>query len=230
MKLLLFDIDGTLLMSGGAGRAAMNRAFAHVYGFEDGFESISMMGRTDRWIVAEVLKKHELRWDEDQIRTFQQVYYQFLEQELSGPDPLKTLCPGISDLLKELSMDHTLTLGILTGNWERSARLKLRRFRIERYFKLGAYANDAEERVELLPVAMNRFQAYFGQSISPRNIFVIGDTPLDIIAARPHGVHTVGVATGHHSMESIRKENPDMLFENFLDMEKAVMFFKGQLI
>ncbi|MBN2104532.1 HAD hydrolase-like protein [bacterium] len=226
MKLLLFDIDGTLLMSGGAGRSALNRAFTHVYGFDNGFQNVSMMGRTDPLIVKEVLKKHRIPWEENRIRTFQQVYYQFLEQELAAPEPAKSLCPGITGLLKKLSADKKIVLGILTGNWERGAYLKLRHFQIEHYFKLGAYADDAAERVDLVPVALKRFEMLYGQSIPSHHVYVIGDTPLDIIAARPHKARTVGVATGYHNKESIQQENPDIVFESFQDVEEVAQYFR----
>jgi len=226
LKLLLFDIDGTLLMSGGAGRTSMNRAFAHVYGFENGFQNVSMMGRTDPLIVKEVLKKHTIPWESNRIRTFQQVYYQYLEQELAAPVPEKFLCPGIADLLEILSADTEMVLGILTGNWERGAYLKLRHFQIEHYFKLGAYADDAAERVKLVPVALKKFEILYGQLIPSHDVYVIGDTPLDIMAARPHKAQTVGVATGYHNIESIQQENPDIVFENFKDVEKVAQYFR----
>ena len=225
LKLLLFDIDGTLLMSGGAGRQAMNRAFMHCYGFENGFQDISMMGRTDPLILKEALLKHGLPFQED-IRSFQSVYYRFLEEELSKPASDKTLCPGIIDLLIKLHRDKTMTLGLLTGNWRRGAYLKLRHFQIQNYFYIGAYADDAEERSRLIPVALQRFRETAGISIDPSDVFVIGDTPLDIIAAKPHHVRTVGVATGFHDLESIRREHPDKLFKNLRDTDRVVRYFQ----
>jgi phosphoglycolate phosphatase len=224
MKLLLFDIDGTLLMSGGAGRQAMNRAFFHCYGFENGFQDINMMGRTDPLILKEALLKHHLPYTENTI--FQRVYYGFLEEELLKPASNKSLCPGIIDLLKKLNRENNMILGLLTGNWQRGAYLKLRHFQIQDYFLIGAYADDAEERSNLIPVALHRFREKTGTPIDPSDVFVIGDTPLDIIAARPHHVRTVGVATGFHDLESIRKENPDQLFENLKNTERVVKYFK----
>jgi phosphoglycolate phosphatase len=212
-------------MSGGAGRQAMNRAFFHCYGFENGFQDITMMGRTDPLILKEALHKHSLPLQDDS-RFFQNVYYRFLEEELSKPASDKTLCPGIIDLLIKLHQDKTMTLGLLTGNWQRGAYLKLRHFQIQDYFSIGAYADDAEERSLLIPIALNRFRENTGISVDPFNVFVIGDTPLDIIAARPHHVHTVGVATGFHDLESIREENPDHLFKNLKDTEQVVRYFK----
>jgi len=227
MKLLLFDIDGTLLLSGGASRVALNRAFSHVFGYENGLQDVSMMGRTDPLIMKEVLDRHDLPWDENRMKTFQQVYYQFLEQEMQNPETVKTRLPGIDRLLEILSKDEAFVLGVLTGNWEHGATIKLRHFNLQHYFQLGAYASDEAERHKLVPVALKKFEQRFQQTILPDNVYVIGDTPLDIIAARPHGVRTVAVATGYHDKESIQKENPDIIYDNFSDIEQVVSYFRN---
>jgi phosphoglycolate phosphatase len=206
----------------------MNRAFSQITGFEDGFKGISMMGRTDPLILKDVLEKHGLSWDQDDIEIFRQVYYGLLKEEMAAVDTAKVLCPGIADLLYILNQETGMTLGLLTGNWEQGARLKLRHFNIDPYFKLGAYADDESEREKLVPVAMNRYESLSGRSIPHKYVYVIGDTPLDIIAARPHGVRTVGVATGFHDIESIRRESPDMLFENFEDVERVAAYFREE--
>lgn len=184
-----------------------------------------MMGRTDPLILKEALLKYQLPWTEE-IRTFQAIYYQFLEEELLNPVSEKSLCPGIVDLLKKISQDNTMVLGLLTGNWQRGAYLKLHHFQIQDYFIIGAYADDAEERSQLIPVALNRFRELIGKVVHPSDVYVIGDTPLDIIAAKPHNVRTVGVATGFHDLESIRQENPDRTFENFQHTESVYQYFK----
>ncbi len=217
MKLLLFDIDGTLLMSGGAGRTALNRALYQLFGHQDGFANVPMMGRTDPLILKDVFFTLGLQADAARIAHFQEIYYRFLDEELKNNSVPKSLCPGIPDLLKAIDEDPDLTPGILTGNWEKGAFLKLKAFNIHNHFHLGAYADDAAERVKLVPFAMKRFRIKYGYSINPGDVYVIGDTPLDIIAAKPHGVRTVGVATGHHTLDEIAEENPDLLLENLED-------------
>ncbi|MBN1783018.1 HAD family hydrolase [bacterium] len=225
MKLLLFDIDGTLLLSGGAGRTAMNRTFHRLYGFENGFRDISMMGRTDPLILRDVMQQHGISIQDGDMIRFQETYYGLLEQELEHADVDKRLCPGILELLERLNQDKQMALGLLTGNWRRGAFLKLRHFQIDHFFRLGAYADDEAERVNLVPVAMNRFRDLFGHVPAPEDVYVIGDTPLDIRAARPHGVRTVAVATGFHEPEILKVENPDVLFESFEQVDSVIAYF-----
>jgi phosphoglycolate phosphatase len=117
-------------------------------------------------------------------------------------------------------------LGLLTGNWRTSAYIKLRHFGIDGYFTVGAFADDSALRKDLVPSALGRLKRDRGIEVAMEEVYVIGDTPLDIQCAKPHGVRTVGVATGFHSLEEIASENPDFIFRDFQDTEKVLEIFK----
>ncbi len=227
MKLLLFDIDGTLIHSGGAGKIAMERAFEKVYGISDAFGNIPLMGRTDPSILMEVLEKQGLAWTEPETEKFREFYFWFLEEEIEKPRQGKRICPGVLPLLSSLQQEHDLELGLLTGNWRYGGQLKLRHFGIDGFFKIGAFADDSVRREDLVPIAMERYYNTSGIRLEKGEVFVIGDTPLDILCARPHGVRTVAVATGVHSLEQLKAENPDHAFENFLNLNEVLGVFES---
>ena len=225
MKLLLFDIDGTLIRTAGAGRRAMERSFEKVYGHRKGFRNVEMMGRTDPDILMEGLANHGLVWREEEVDRFREYYFWFLEEEIEIPHAEKRLCPGVSSLLNALHDQPNLILGLLTGNWRYSGFVKLRHFGIEGFFPLGAFGDDARRREELVPVILDRFKRQRGISLTGKDVFVIGDTPLDIRCAKPHGVCTVGVATGFHTMDELASEGPDYLFPDFGNTQEVVGIF-----
>lgn len=221
-KLLLFDIDGTLIHTGGAGKIAMERAFEQVYGRSRALEGMSLMGRIDSSILQEALEHQGLPWREEEVERFKETYYGFLAEELQKPRTGKGLCPGIWELLLRLKAKDHITLGLLTGNWRQGGETKLRYFGIHQFFDLGVFAEDGLRREELLPVAMARYESLRGEEIPKDHVYVIGDTLLDIQSAKPHGVRTVAVATGIHSMEELKKENPDYLFPDFSNTESVL--------
>ncbi len=225
MKLLLFDIDGTLIRTAGAGKVSMERSFEKVFGIKNGFHDIHMMGRTDPSILIEALSGHRLEWDKEKIDRFRETYFRFLENEIQKPRPGKKVCPGIYSLLQSLDKQSDIILGLLTGNWQQSAMIKLGHFQIDHYFTMGAFADDSSDRNELVPIAIKRVVREQKIRIEKRNVYVIGDTPLDIQCAKPHGVQTVAVATGFHSVQDLALEKPDYLFHNFEQTEQIVRTF-----
>ncbi len=216
-KLLLFDIDGTLLNTGGAGKRSMVQAFEEVYGVPDGFHGIHMSGKTDPMILQEALSQAGLPLGEELAELFKQRYFELMGKEIEKPNPNKRLMPGIPELIEHLSEEPNVVLGLLTGNWKRGAALKLCHFGLYHYFKLGAFGDDSIEREKLLPFARGRFERYYNDPILSENIIVIGDTPRDIQSTKPHGARTVGVATGTYSLNQLQAEQPDFLFEDFSD-------------
>jgi phosphoglycolate phosphatase-like HAD superfamily hydrolase len=227
VKLLLFDIDGTLILSGGAGRVAMERAFDTVYARKDGFRDVSMMGRTDPAILREALERFGVPWKEPEVEKFREYYFWFLEEELEVQRPGKGICPGVLPLLSAIQEKRDLMLGLLTGNWRYGAHLKLRHFGIDSLFETGAFADDSENRDALVPVAMERIARTSGNRIAKEAVFVIGDTPHDIRCAKPHGVRTVAVATGIHTMDELSAERPDFLFPNLLQTDSVLRVFES---
>lgn len=221
-RLLLFDIDGTLIRSAGAGRAAMDVSFEKIFHVQNGFEGIHMMGRTDPGILQEAFDNHGIAWEESKVEAFKETYFRTLEEGIDEPREGKRVCPGILEILNQLQDDPNVVIALLTGNWRNSGFIKLVHFEIDHYFILGAFGDDSADRSELVPVAMKRFRGKYDCPIASEEVFVIGDTPLDIISARPHGVKTVAVATGFHSTDDLSVESPDFLFEDFSDVCKVM--------
>lgn len=219
MKLLLFDIDGTLLLSGGAGRRAMEKAFEEVFGVPSGFQGIEMAGKTDTGILEEALRNQDIRASDEQIQTFKQRYFDLLQDEIRKPSERQRLMPGIRELLDHLSRHPEVVLGLLTGNWRQSGLIKLRHFSLADYFKIGAFAEDAPSREGLVPVAVERYRALTGQKPAADEVWVIGDTPRDVACARPHGARAIAVATGTYSFEELAAARPDALFRDFSDLD-----------
>ncbi len=222
MKVLLFDIDGTLVLSGGAGLRAMNRAFADLYDLPDAFAGIQLAGRTDRAILQDGLARYQLAWSPEAEEIFKQRYFELLPEEMLLPAAGKRIMPGVLPLLEILSQRPGLHLGLLTGNWRTSGYLKLAEFGLDRYFTFGAFADDSGAREELLPFAVTRFAAVHGRRPLPHEVYVIGDTPHDIQCARPHGAVAVGVAAAAHSAADLAVHHPDYLLEDLQDTAAAL--------
>ncbi len=223
--LALFDIDGTLLHSGGAGKRAMIAAFRDVFGRDNGFADVAMAGRTDPEIVREALHKQGIPWKAELVEAFRKRYLELLGPELQRPVPNKRLLPGIPAVLEALRELGFITLGLLTGNWREGAYAKLHHFGIDGYFRLGAFADDAEERDRLLPFAMARMQQVTGVAVRPQDVVVVGDTTRDIDCARPHGAVALAVATGGNSTEELARARPDFLLADLSDTAAVIKIF-----
>ena len=182
-QIVLFDIDGTLLLSGGAGKRALNRAFKESFGVEDGFDSISVAGRTDALIFRDALDRSGVVATDSCRTGFFVRYYEYLEQEIIYPGPNKGLMPGVSLLLERLAQLPDVVTGLLTGNFARAAKIKLQHFGIWDYFALGAYGDDAPLRDDLVPIAVSRARANNVVIASSADTIVVGDTPLDVRCA-----------------------------------------------
>ncbi len=222
MKLLLFDIDGTLVLSGGAGLRAMTRAFADLYAIPDALAGISLSGRTDSSILRDALDRFGLPHSPEIEEAYKRRYFELLEEEMPLPVEGKRLMPGIPALLEALNGRPDVHLGLLTGNWRTSGYLKLADFGLDRYFRFGAFADDSGVRDQLLPFAVTRFRELSGLTPRPEEVYVIGDTPYDIQCARPHGAIAVAVAAASHPVSHLAAWNPDYLFENLEDTDAAL--------
>jgi phosphoglycolate phosphatase len=227
LKLLLFDIDGTLLHSGGAGKDAMERAFEQVYGEPNALRGVQLMGRTDPSILLEALERQGLAWREDEAEKFREFYFWYLEEEMGKPRQGKTLCPGILPLLSMLQERRDLELGLLTGNWRYGGQLKLSHFGLDGFFQIGAYADDSMRREDLVPIAMERYFKTSGIRPEKSDVYVIGDTPLDILCAKPHGVKSIAVATGVHTLDELEAGHPDHAFRDLSNTAEVLDVFSG---
>lgn len=224
MKLLLFDIDLTLINSGGAGRQAMTQAFEELFGSTNGFETISFAGRTDVAIFKEGLTHCGSEWTSGKQSKFKKRYLDYLKIEIEKPNSRKHILPGVPDLLSALNERNDVTLALLTGNWRDGAKIKLEHFNLFRFFEFGAFADDSEFREELPFKAAEKFSEKTGNIISPSDVFVIGDTPRDVACAGPFGARTIAVSTGFFSHEELKATHPNFLFEDFTHIEE---FFKA---
>lgn len=218
-KLLLFDIDGTLLISGGAGNRALNRALQRQYGISRAMESIIPDGKTDPAIIREIFQKNLQREPNiEEIENLCHMYLDNLRDEIQISSGYRLL-PGVLPLLERAGKRSDLLMGLLTGNLERGAELKLGRSQLNRFFLFGGFGSDSEDRGEIAKMAVLRGREYAGEQIPLDRIFVIGDTVFDIQCARTVGAKALAVATGSTSFEELSFHRPDYLMENFSDLE-----------
>jgi len=204
VKVLLFDIDQTLINTGGAGLRGLDRACLKLFGLQNAMEGISPHGKTDPAIVREILRRKlgsETPTNTD-IASILDSYTSFLKEEVHTSATYRVL-PGVQTLLDQLAARGDVLVGLATGNIELGARIKLERGGLNPYFSFGGFGSDAEDRTELVRKAAEKAAHKNGGFIAPSNIFVIGDTPLDIDAGNRAGFKTVGVATGSYSVEQL---------------------------
>jgi phosphoglycolate phosphatase len=221
MRLILFDIDGTLIDSGGAGTRSLDLALKELFSIDNGFDGISMAGKTDTQIIKEGLMKHGISADGN-IGSVVKAYIKHLHIEI-GNDK-KHVKPGIYDLLKKLRIQKDTGLGLLTGNLEQGARIKLEPFRLNTYFPSGAFGSDDEDRNNLLPIAVKRFEEIFRRKLEIDSCIIVGDTPRDVECAHIHGAICIGVATGPYSVEDLIEAGADRVFEDLSDDDSLFHF------
>ena len=223
MRLVLFDIDGTLLVARGAGRRALAAALKDVYGTAGDIDGYDLRGQTDPRIVFDVMEGAGLEREavRERLDDCFEAYARGLAAEIGDGDKVVTL-PGIGDLVRRLHGEAEVLLGLLTGNIEAGARIKLGPTGLLPYFRLGAYGSDHLDRRQLPSLAARRAHALVGVPFAPDQVLVIGDTPRDIECAGHFGAVAVAVATGQYTREALEAERPDLLFSNFADVEDAL--------
>lgn len=220
--LLLFDIDGTLILSGRAGLRALNHAFEHATGVADAFHGINAAGRTDGYLLDEAARRAGLALDAAMRSAIQERYFTALVDEIKLPgEGRKAVMPGVRPLLASLADRDDVVLALLTGNFQQSARIKLEYFDLWSPFRFGAFADDASDRNRLVPIALGRAREAGHAPVADR-VVVIGDTPLDIECARAGGVRALGVATGSHTVDDLREAGADHALEDLSDTEAVI--------
>jgi len=224
-KLVLFDIDGTILVTAGAGRRAIVRALGEDVGSTGAFHGIRFDGKTDPQIVSELLSAagHEPPHDASRVAALCERYIALLEHELTSPDVEATVMPGVRELLDRLEEREDVLLGLLTGNLERGAALKLRAagFAAER-FAVGAYGSDAADRAALPAIAAARAAERLGAEPSGHAVVIIGDTPADIACGAGIGARAIAVATGGYTVEDLSAHGPHAVFPDLSDTERVL--------
>ncbi len=226
--LLLFDIDGTLVLTGGAGERAMNRAFRDVFGAADAFDEIEFAGRTDSSILDEAFARQGMTATDADVVAFRTRYLACLQEEVPRPMANKRVLPGIAPLLDALTPEPRVFLGLLTGNYADAAEVKLSHFALWQYFRCGAFGDDHHDRNCLVPFALERARS---QGLAPHvegpRVIVIGDTPRDVACAHAHGARCVAVATGRYDGASLRLAGADVVFDDLSDTRGALEALRG---
>ena len=225
-RLLLFDIDGTLITSGGAGEAALKDAMRSRFAVEEDLAGVILAGATDARIARELLEKHGIAVSSENVAALLDIYLGHLSDRIGRHDG--KLLPGIVPLLNVLSHREDAVLALLTGNVSRGAEIKLTHYGVWDFFEFGAFADDHHDRNELGKFARARALERHGEEFPPSRIYVIGDTPKDIECGRAIGACTVAIATGHYSAAELKEHSPDFLFEDLSDTDRVVSHLFGE--
>jgi phosphoglycolate phosphatase-like HAD superfamily hydrolase len=221
--LALFDVDGTLLRARGAGRRALKTALERVYGTAGAIEQYDLSGKTDRRIVLDLMEASGLSSEVVRARLDDvfEAYARGLSEEIGDGRGVVTL-PGVAELIRRLDETDGVLLGLLTGNIEEGARIKLGPTGLWSYFPVGAFGSDDADRRRLPSLAARRAHALIGHPFRPEEVLVIGDTPLDIECARAFGARAVAVATGNYARAQLLDERPDLLFDDLSEVDHVV--------
>ena len=212
-KLVLFDIDGTLVLTGGAGVRAMNRTIEDVFGHASGLDGIPVAGRTDWAILADAVRLFGRALDGAMLADLQQRYVANLSEEIVHPGQgRKGVMPGVREILEQLERRDDVLVGLLTGNFEEGAQVKLGHFDLWRYFRCGAFGGDAADRNALVPVAVERAREHGLREVADADVIVVGDTPHDVMCAHAAGATAVAVATGSSTVEELRATGAEHVF------------------
>ena len=208
VRLVLFDIDGTLIRTGGAGVKAFAKVFETEFGATDGFERLKFSGRTDMSLVREFFGFHNIAPTPGNFGRFFERYVFWLDHILQGSET--AICPGVWEFIWQLRlMRPAPLLGLLTGNIRLGAEIKLRHFDLWKVFATGGFADDHEDRDQIAAIARRRGCELLQEELRHDQVLVIGDTPLDIRCARAIRSHVLAVATGGATLEELRQHTPD---------------------
>ena len=222
--IVLWDIDNTLLYTGGAGSIAMTRAFHELYGVTDAFGRVEFSGRSDTAILLDAMRLHAVADDPAaEVPRFVDAYLPHIERALL--ETRGTLMPGIIDLLPALAAHENVVQGLGTGNFRRSGEAKLKHYGIAEHFPgaVGGFGDDHEDRHELIRIGIDRLRNGTGDA----RIVVIGDTPHDVSAAHANGAFALAVATGRDSVEDLRACGADVALENLADVDQVLGIVLG---
>jgi phosphoglycolate phosphatase len=223
LSLVLFDIDGTLLLSGGAGVRAMTQAFEAVFGVRDAFAGLAIAGRTDTFLVSRALIRANLADTPEEHERFRQVYIPTLVEEITRPGSgRRGVMPGVEDLLAALQRQPPFHVALLTGNFEPAARIKLSYFGLAEFFVWGAFGEESADRNELGRLAIERAAT---QAVPPEaraRAVIVGDTPHDIECARAVGARAIAVATGSYAAAELEHAGADVVLPDLSDTTRVL--------
>jgi phosphoglycolate phosphatase-like HAD superfamily hydrolase len=224
MNICLFDIDGTLLASGGAGKAAMELALTEEFGVQLLEHRVPFSGRTDRAITRDLFHAHGIEHTPANWQRFRDRYLRLL------PDCLHRnqgrVLPGIGELLELLAERPNIVLGLLTGNIREGARLKLAHYGLCDYFAFGGFGDQHMDRDEVAHEALAAAKAHTNGGVKLERFWVIGDTPLDVQCARAIGARVAAVATGFHSLQELAAAKPDVVLTDLSDPAPLLAYWE----
>lgn len=227
-RVVLFDIDGTLIHSARAGLRGMNAAFQSLYGVWGALDRVSLAGRTDRAIVGDVLAGLGKEPTDEAVFALRETYLEHLASEMSRPVPGAVMLPGVTALLDALEPRTDVAVGLLTGNFERGAAIKLGYFQLWTRFGFGAFGDLHVNRRDLVPVARAHADRLHGSALPAAAVVVIGDTPLDIDCAKAHRARSVGVTTGPFTRADLQNAGADLVLDTLEDVEGVLEFLDGK--
>lgn len=213
VRLVLFDIDGTLVHTGGAGTKAFALTFSHIFGLNHGSEKMKFAGRTDVSLVREFFKIHGVPESRENFSRFFDSYPFLLANVLERSEGKE--CEGVINLIEELlDLPEPPAIGLLTGNIQLGAEIKLRHFDLWELFAFGGFADDHEERNHIAVAALQRGRRLMGADLQPQEVVVIGDTPFDVKCGKFIGAKTLAVATGGSKFDELKPSGADWTVEN----------------
>jgi len=222
VRLVLFDIDGTLIRTGGAGMKAFAKVFALEFNASDGFERLKFAGRTDLSLLREFFSFHGIPATPENFQRFFDRYVFWLDHILRESEA--RVCPGVREFIDGLqALAPPPLLGLLTGNIRLGAEIKLRHLHLWEPFAIGAFADDHEERAQIAAIARQRGCALLGEGLRDDQVLVVGDTPMDIRCARAIGAKVLAVATGGSTLEELKAHQPDWLVTDLLELQPAAV-------
>lgn len=217
MHVCLFDIDGTLIQTGGAGKAALFEALRTGFGIPQPTDQVAIHGRTDRGITRDLFLHHGIADRAEHWERFRDEYLRHLPDQMSRREG--AVLPGIAALLDRLHARDDVVLGLLTGNTRAGANLKLKHFELERYFDFGGFGDEHLDRIDVAREALAAAHGRLSGPVDINRVWVIGDTPGDVRCGRAIGAKVVAVATGDSSHDELQATKPDHLARDFSDVE-----------
>lgn len=213
MPVILFDIDGTLIRSGGAGKFAMEAAMRTAFGLAEVRDNVPYSGRTDQAIGGDLLRENDIEVTDATMKALRAAYLDALPRSLAEQGG--TVCLGIPEILRELAPRPDVLLGLITGNVREGARIKLTHFGLWDTFALGGYGDIHHDRNDVARDALRQVHEHLGRRVPLEEVWVIGDTPLDVQCARAIGARAVAVATGWHAIEELHATDADHVMADF---------------
>lgn len=224
-RVILWDIDGTLLHSGGAGERAIIRTARTLYGKDLALHELDYRGQTDSRIVRQIFTRFGIPWSEENVVRFRDTYLEHLQEEIAACSG--QVFPGVEPMLSTIEQTPGWTQGLLTGNFERGAEIKLDRFGLRRFFAFGSFGDRRECRNEVARAAFAFLRERWGDTLCARQIFLIGDTPYDVLCAQAIGAYSIAVATGGYSLSELAAYRPTLLLPDLAQFEPVLALVGG---